>query len=132
MTRTTINLPAASSPAIEENHQGKPPQVETAKVGRRFWILALLRRHIPTLMVMAVLAGLGVYGHHSDWKLPKFSALTGSGVGRAGRLVRRTWRAGIAVRRMSPGPAAPRQGLRLVQGARRSRTARCAIPRSRN
>ena len=33
----------------------------------------------PTLLVMALLAGLGVYGHHSDWKLPKFSALTGNG-----------------------------------------------------
>jgi multidrug efflux pump subunit AcrA (membrane-fusion protein) len=29
---------------------------------------------------MGVLAGLGAYGHHSDWRLPKLSALTGHGV----------------------------------------------------
>jgi multidrug efflux pump subunit AcrA (membrane-fusion protein) len=27
---------------------------------------------------MAVLVGLGIYGHRSDWKLPKFSELTGT------------------------------------------------------
>jgi multidrug efflux pump subunit AcrA (membrane-fusion protein) len=26
---------------------------------------------------MLALAGLGIYGHHTDWKLPKFSTLTG-------------------------------------------------------
>jgi hypothetical protein len=29
---------------------------------------------------MGLLAGLGAYGHHSGWKLPKFSALAGNGV----------------------------------------------------
>lgn len=29
-------------------------------------------------MVVATLVGLGAYGHYSHWKLPKFSALTGS------------------------------------------------------
>ncbi|MCC7086521.1 MAG: efflux RND transporter periplasmic adaptor subunit [Pirellulales bacterium] len=77
MTRTTINLPAACSPDIEENHHGTPPHQKTQKVGRRFWILSLLRRHIPTLTVMAVLVGLGIYGHRSGWKLTKFSVLTG-------------------------------------------------------
>ena len=45
--------------------------------------MAVLNRfghYIPTLMVMALLAALGGYGHHSGWKLPKFSALTGNGV----------------------------------------------------
>jgi multidrug efflux pump subunit AcrA (membrane-fusion protein) len=32
------------------------------------------------LAVIVVLAGLGLYGHHLDWKLPKFSAMTGNGV----------------------------------------------------
>lgn len=32
----------------------------------------------PMLAVIGVLASLAVWGHSSDWKLPKFSALTGS------------------------------------------------------
>jgi membrane fusion protein, heavy metal efflux system len=77
MTRTAINHPAARLPDIE-NHHGTPPYEEIPIVGRRFRILSLLRRHIPTLTVMAVLIGLGIYGHRSDWKLPKFSVLTGA------------------------------------------------------
>lgn len=44
---------------------------------RRVRLVARLARHMPTLFVMVALAGLGVYGHHTDWKLPKFAALTG-------------------------------------------------------
>ena len=47
-------------------------------VAPRFSLLARLGHSIPTLMVMAVLAGVGWYGHHSGWKLPKFSALAGN------------------------------------------------------
>lgn len=31
-------------------------------------------RHLPSVLVLAMLAGLGAYGHHSGWKLPKFWA----------------------------------------------------------
>ena len=37
-----------------------------------------LARRLPGFLVFAALAGLGIYGHHSGWKLPKFSALTQS------------------------------------------------------
>lgn len=53
---------------------------ETVDAPRRFRALSRLGHYIPTLMVMASLAGLGAYGHHSGWKLPKFSALAGNGV----------------------------------------------------
>jgi multidrug efflux pump subunit AcrA (membrane-fusion protein) len=33
---------------------------------------------VPTVIVLALLAGLGLYGHYSHWKLPKFSTLIGS------------------------------------------------------
>ena len=132
MAHVTVNHPVARAAVHGEQQKETPQRVETAEAERRFPVLSRFTQHLPTLMVMGLLAGLGAYGHHSDWKLPKFSALAGNGVGRAGGLVRRTWGAGVAVRRMPPGPAAPRQGLRLVQGARRSRTARSAIPRSRN
>ena len=30
------------------------------------------------MLVLVFLAGLGVYGHRTDWKLPKFAALVGA------------------------------------------------------
>ena len=47
---------------------------------RRIRVLSRFGQYLPTLMVMALLAGLGAYGHHSGWKLPKFSALAGNGI----------------------------------------------------
>jgi multidrug efflux pump subunit AcrA (membrane-fusion protein) len=35
-------------------------------------------RQLPTLIVLATLAGVGVYGHYSHWKVPKFAELTGT------------------------------------------------------
>lgn len=37
------------------------------------WVL----QHLPSVLVLAMLAGLGAYGHHSGWKLPRFWALAG-------------------------------------------------------
>jgi len=54
--------------------------VEDAKEDRRFRGLTRLADRIPTLTVIALLAGLGAFGHYSGWKLPKFSTLTGNGV----------------------------------------------------
>lgn len=39
-----------------------------------------MSRYIPTVAIVAALTGLGVYGHHSGWKMPKFSALVGAAV----------------------------------------------------
>jgi membrane fusion protein, heavy metal efflux system len=80
MSHLTANHPVAHSPAIGENHQEEPQQAEAPKGGGRFRLLSRLHHHIPTLAVTTVLVGLGLYGHHSDWKLPKFSAMTGNGV----------------------------------------------------
>jgi len=80
MSHLTAKCPVADSPAIGENHQKEPQQTEAPKGGGRFRLLPRLHHHIPTLVVMAVLVGLGIYGHHSDWKLPKFAALAGNGV----------------------------------------------------
>jgi len=80
MNHLAANPPVARSPAIGDHLQEKPQQVETARAGRRFGILTRLGHYLPTLAVIVVLAGLGLYGHHLDWKLPKFSAMTGNGV----------------------------------------------------
>jgi len=42
-------------------------------------LLARWSRALPTLLILAVLGGIAVLGHHTRWKLPKFSLLTGNG-----------------------------------------------------
>ncbi len=44
----------------------------------RYVIFAKAAHQIPTVIVMALLVGLGLYGHYSGWKLPKFSTLSSS------------------------------------------------------
>jgi multidrug efflux pump subunit AcrA (membrane-fusion protein) len=85
MAHATVDHPTdvpsvpACAPSNGEQQKEGPPPVEAAEVQRRFRVLGRLGHHIPTLAVMVLLAGLGAYGHHSGWKLPKFSALTGNG-----------------------------------------------------
>jgi len=80
MAHATVDHPLARAPSNVEQQKEMPPRVETAEVQRRFRALSRFGQYAPTLMVMALLAGLGAYGHHSGWKLPKFSALAGNGV----------------------------------------------------
>jgi cobalt-zinc-cadmium efflux system membrane fusion protein len=51
---------------------GSPP----GKTGYWNW----LRKAAPTAIVLSALAGLALWGHSTDWTLPKFSSLIGSGV----------------------------------------------------
>lgn len=55
---------------------GPSPQT-SPDVGRRRSPWAWAARQTPTLLVMALLSGLGIYGHSNDWRLPKFAALAG-------------------------------------------------------
>jgi membrane fusion protein, heavy metal efflux system len=63
MSERAIDNPAAASSTRGNSLKEQPPR-------------RLINR-TPALLVMALLAGLGIYGHCSDWKLPKFSSLTG-------------------------------------------------------
>jgi cobalt-zinc-cadmium efflux system membrane fusion protein len=47
---------------------------------RRGALLAAAADVLPTLVVVAAVAGVGWWGHHNGWKLPKASALTGTAV----------------------------------------------------
>lgn len=80
MAHGTMDHPMAHAPSDGAQRKETPPGVGTPQTGRRFRRLARLGRHVPTVMVMALLAGLGAYGHHSGWKLPKFSTLVGNGL----------------------------------------------------
>lgn len=65
---------------IEQGNRTAPPRTEAAPRApgalKRLMLLAI--HHLSTALVIAALLGLGAYGHYSHWKLPKFSALTGS------------------------------------------------------
>ena len=50
----------------------KPKRSATRKV------IAWLIESIPTIIVLAALAGIAYWGHHNDWKVPKFSELAGT------------------------------------------------------
>jgi multidrug efflux pump subunit AcrA (membrane-fusion protein) len=83
MAQITAEHPAALPPAYNGEQEKERPQrvkeVEDTESQRRFRRLSHLVGYIPTLLVMGMLAGLGAYGHHSDWKVPKFSAIVGNG-----------------------------------------------------
>jgi len=81
MSHASIDHPATLSPAVAEGQPKKPPNVESPEANQRSKPLARLGCQVPTFLVMAMLAGVGIYGHYSDWKLPKFSALVGGSAG---------------------------------------------------
>lgn len=81
MNHVTVDRPTDPAPDNNgEQERQKPQQAATPEAQRRVRVFPRLVRCLPTLMVMALLAGLGAYGHHSGWKLPKFSALAGNGI----------------------------------------------------
>jgi multidrug efflux pump subunit AcrA (membrane-fusion protein) len=81
MSQTIVPETQSDSPPVPEPKQpdasqkeSKAPPRESRAAGLGVW----LWKTLPTLAVMAVLAGLGYAGHHTGWKLPKFSELNGS------------------------------------------------------
>ena len=77
MTQAIVDRPRQPSPAnVAERSEGR--RAEFNEGPRRLRGVVWLVRQMPTVGVMLALAGLGVYGHRSDWKLPKFSTLTGN------------------------------------------------------
>ncbi len=52
-----------------------PTHTQTPRASRS--ILARIGQQVPTVLIIATLAGIGLWGHHSDWTLPKFSELMG-------------------------------------------------------
>jgi cobalt-zinc-cadmium efflux system membrane fusion protein len=66
-------------PAAEEADSSRSP-LSRNESARRFsvrrivgWFLSVL----PTLVVLAALGGIAYWGHHTGWKVPRFSELTG-------------------------------------------------------
>ncbi|REJ65705.1 MAG: efflux RND transporter periplasmic adaptor subunit [Planctomycetota bacterium] len=71
------NGEAATRPA--EVCERPAAESESTEPQRRWSVVGWVTRTIPTLLVMGALAGLGYFGHHHGWKIPKFSELAGHG-----------------------------------------------------
>ena len=83
MSQTASSPPVAelpdSSPETRETDL-KPTADSTSTTLSRSVLQRLVSvvRIIPTVFVLAVLAGVGYWGHHSDWSMPKFSDVIGA------------------------------------------------------
>jgi len=77
MNKTTTS-PSAGQPAVESQpalpDRGRMAERRHSGGLRRIRFLA---NSLPTLLILAVLAGLAWWGHHYGWRLPKFSELAG-------------------------------------------------------
>lgn len=72
-----------SQPAITQRDvlmpspSNKPAERSSARPPRNAILWPWLKKAMPTAFVVGGLAGLAIWGHSTDWKLPKFSELTG-------------------------------------------------------
>ncbi len=87
MSQTIVDgnkAPGSEESPAEETRLASVDQVTSPQVERqslpsgRWSVVAAIWRTIPTLAVVAALAGLGYWGHHTGWKMPKFSELNGA------------------------------------------------------
>ena len=73
MTESIDSTPNTREPASE-------PHATSASAKRRaLKRISGLVRSVPTILVLAVLTGIGFWGHHNSWAMPKFSEVTGNG-----------------------------------------------------
>lgn len=61
-------------PAVPDSAASQP--LPRSRGGR---VIRYLLRQLPTLLVLAGLGGLAVWGHHTGWKVPALSQLSGAG-----------------------------------------------------
>jgi membrane fusion protein, heavy metal efflux system len=75
-TPTGVNLlEAPAPPPAQDALPNFGP--EAARAGARRGFFAWLRRALPTFLVLLAIGGVGAWGHHTGWKLPKFAELFG-------------------------------------------------------
>lgn len=68
LTRHEISMPSLSPP---------PAAIPAEQARPRWAVWQWLRASIPTAAVIGALASLAIWGHSTDWTLPKFSTLVG-------------------------------------------------------
>ena len=55
-----------------------PAPVAVEPRSRNLHALRAAAHYLPTVLVLVLLTGLGIYGHRMDWRLPKFGMMVGS------------------------------------------------------
>ncbi|MHB0958826.1 MAG: efflux RND transporter periplasmic adaptor subunit [Pirellulaceae bacterium] len=55
-----------------------PAPVAVEPRSRNLRALRAAAHYLPTVLVLVLLTGLGIYGHRMDWKLPKFATIVSS------------------------------------------------------
>jgi cobalt-zinc-cadmium efflux system membrane fusion protein len=80
MYETTNNVNVLESSALPRPQEPSPtPGPATSWSGGEKRVFAWLGRVLPNLLVLLTLGGLAFWGHHTGWKVPRFSELTGAG-----------------------------------------------------
>jgi cobalt-zinc-cadmium efflux system membrane fusion protein len=69
-------LEALESGAPDRRPKNDVPTATAPGPARRGW-LGRVARAVPNLLILAALAGLGYWGHHTGWTMPTLAALTG-------------------------------------------------------
>ncbi|KAA1258104.1 Cobalt-zinc-cadmium resistance protein CzcB [Rubripirellula obstinata] len=73
---TTLDKPDVDTPVTEQPTQNGVPEAErNAATTEQANIASTILGWIPPVLVLSLLAGIGWYGHHNDWKLPSYSSI---------------------------------------------------------
>ena len=75
---TTLDKPEVDAPATNQSTQNDVAEAaRSEESAARPKIAATILGWIPSVLVVAALGGLAWFGHHNDWKLPKFGDVEG-------------------------------------------------------
>jgi len=73
---TTLDKPSVDAPVLNEPVPNGVAEVDrNAAQAASPNIVAMVLGWIPSALVLSLLAGIGWYGHHNDWKLPSFASI---------------------------------------------------------
>ncbi len=80
MTQELATQPEVAQPSSPRRDGApvSPSQKEAGRESGRTGFIGWLGRAVPTMLVLVALGALGYWGHHTGWKLPKFSELNGT------------------------------------------------------
>ncbi|KAA1258223.1 Cobalt-zinc-cadmium resistance protein CzcB [Rubripirellula obstinata] len=74
---TTLDKPDVDAPVTKQPAQNGVPEAErNLATTEQANIASTILGWIPPVLVLSLLAGIGWYGHHNDWKLPSLSSIT--------------------------------------------------------
>lgn len=74
---TTLDKPDVDAPVTKQPAQNGVPEAErNVATNAQASIVVTILGWIPSVLVLSLLAGIGWYGHHNDWKLPSLSSIT--------------------------------------------------------